>query len=262
MDSKLVRYGPASSCIYCGSTENLTDEHVLPFGIAGNAVIFTKASCKSCAKATSSIEASVLSQTLGLFREKYGVPTRHPKRRTGRAQRWVVSRSDTGKITPLNRKVEGDVRDLPAAYLALHLPPAKLLAAENANSEAKIWMWHNTTAEELTLLQKNQALHLGKFRPSDMYRFLAKIAHGIAVGELGTEVFSPSLTGIILGTDEDYPRCIGGLIELEPPDPEQLHVWNVGWARTPDGRGYAIVRLRMYALLGAPTYLIIAGVAR
>ncbi|MCA1615176.1 MAG: HNH endonuclease [Acidobacteria bacterium] len=47
-------------CIYCGTIEGgLSEEHVTPFGLGGQLVLL-HASCKRCAKITSSLETTLL----------------------------------------------------------------------------------------------------------------------------------------------------------------------------------------------------------
>lgn len=53
----LSRY--IGKCIYCGSTDNLTREHVVPRGLGGPWLLL-KASCKKCARITSDFEGGVL----------------------------------------------------------------------------------------------------------------------------------------------------------------------------------------------------------
>lgn len=52
---------PPNECMYCGSLKDkdLTDEHIIPFGMGGD-LVFRKSSCKSCAKKTSQDEMKIL----------------------------------------------------------------------------------------------------------------------------------------------------------------------------------------------------------
>ena len=67
-------------CIYCGSTENLTDEHIVPHGLSGKWQLL-EGSCQDCAKITSRFEESVLRKQLILPRTALSLPTYHPKKR-------------------------------------------------------------------------------------------------------------------------------------------------------------------------------------
>ena len=67
-------------CINCGSTRELTDEHVMPRGLSGRWII-KHGSCKSCAKITSAFEMAVLRNEFLLPRTALRLPTYHPKNR-------------------------------------------------------------------------------------------------------------------------------------------------------------------------------------
>jgi hypothetical protein len=76
-------YPSFGRCIYCHKTADeveLTDEHIIPFSLGGNAVIL-KGSCKACAAETTKIENEVGRKVLWDFRTHAGVQTRRPKER-------------------------------------------------------------------------------------------------------------------------------------------------------------------------------------
>lgn len=67
----------ANECIYCGNTEDLSKEHIIPLSLGGKIVI-PKASCASCRDLTSSIEHKISRQSFHLARAIYKLPTRRP----------------------------------------------------------------------------------------------------------------------------------------------------------------------------------------
>lgn len=67
------RYRAAGKCIYCGCTEQLTDEHIVPFALGGNLVLPT-ASCVACADRTKKYEQRTLRATLGNVRIRHNFP--------------------------------------------------------------------------------------------------------------------------------------------------------------------------------------------
>ena len=58
-DLAKLSYPPVGHCIYCSGTDNLTREHIVPFGLHGNAVL-PAASCARCRQITSAFEFQVL----------------------------------------------------------------------------------------------------------------------------------------------------------------------------------------------------------
>jgi hypothetical protein len=62
MESQILNnktYPPVGYCIYCGATEGLRVEHILPFGLQGTAKL-PQSSCGKCAKITGQQEQIVL----------------------------------------------------------------------------------------------------------------------------------------------------------------------------------------------------------
>jgi hypothetical protein len=67
-------------CIYCGSTKNLTSEHVVPFGLGGDFEL-PGASCVGCRDVTSLIERRVMEEQFTGPRLAIGYPSRHARAR-------------------------------------------------------------------------------------------------------------------------------------------------------------------------------------
>ncbi|MDA2920513.1 hypothetical protein MYX76_13650 [Desulfobacterota bacterium AH_259_B03_O07] len=66
-----IAYEPIGKCIYCGSSEDLSREHIIPLGLSGTAVL-PKSTCQECAKITGQIEQEVLRgplRAVRLYRE-------------------------------------------------------------------------------------------------------------------------------------------------------------------------------------------------
>ena len=72
------RYPPVGKCIYCGSdggAKGLSDEHMVPFSLGGDAVL-PKASCAACATETSKIELYLARHIFHGLRSHVGAPSR------------------------------------------------------------------------------------------------------------------------------------------------------------------------------------------
>jgi hypothetical protein len=87
---------------------------------------------------------------------------------------------------------------------------------------------------------------------------LAKIAHAYAVAELGLDSFTPCLQQMIIRRDlTDRPLLIGGGGGDEPPA-GVLHDIAIDCSpHTPPGA--VVVRIRLLAAIGTPTYYVVAG---
>lgn len=88
-------------------------------------------------------------------------------------------------------------------------------------------------------------------------QFLAKIAHCFAVDQLGDK-FTPLLFDLIrIPAKSQRFDLIGGDTTDFPPS-ENLHELGIEWRKI-DDIIYVIVRIRFFANLGAPTYIVVAG---
>src|SRR5262249_28159781 len=77
------RYDSFGECIYCrakASDTKLTDEHVVPYSLGGNAYI-RDGSCLDCAEETKKIEAVLGRKTYWEMRVQIGEQTRRKKER-------------------------------------------------------------------------------------------------------------------------------------------------------------------------------------
>lgn len=86
---------------------------------------------------------------------------------------------------------------------------------------------------------------------------LAKIAHSMAVAELGLAGFRPFLLDIIHGRAEDAHQFVGGRLKARPALPHRHEVLILGYEIGETTLVAAEVRL--FADLGAPTYVVVVG---
>ncbi|WP_354077823.1 hypothetical protein [Constrictibacter sp. MBR-5] len=94
-------------------------------------------------------------------------------------------------------------------------------------------------------------------------QLLAKIAHSFAVAEIGLGNFQPLLADFAVRSfplREQYTDCyhlVGGDPKSYAPS-EALHT--LGWGVWQNGlEAYLIVCIRLFASLGAPSYVLVAG---
>src|SRR5262249_9047921 len=86
---------------------------------------------------------------------------------------------------------------------------------------------------------------------------LAKIAHAFTSAELHPEAFTPHLTDMIQQRDlSSRAEFIGGGEGNEAPSSE-LH--QVEFDEAAASTGLVVVRIRLLAILGTPTYSVVAG---
>ena len=241
----------ADACIYCGSRAALEDEHVIPYGLEGEYVI-EDGSCRECAKITSRFEGSVLSQAILPARTVMGFRSRHKKR--ARPSDLPILVDPDGSRT---------VREIPLsdhpAYIALptFLAPALLRGAERPNLEVTPDVWsHLVGAKSLADVGRDLGgMPVGVSIEIDPYAFarmIGKIAHGfVAASDLGP--IETRLPAAILESGESIGWFVGGAPDITITKAGlhgvEVHVID----------GMVQVRVRLFAQMGAPEYLVVAG---
>ncbi|GAB2808174.1 hypothetical protein [Dyella kyungheensis] len=256
------KYDPAGFCIYCGDSQSkLGEEHILPLGIAGNALVFPAASCSTCAAVTGKVENELLKQGLGLFRHRINSPTRRRKDRPAEPLVGIGRRLGDGPLQDSGERMAIPIMEVPVAYFCLKfLRLPGILSGLLPSGEITWEFWCRAWEAEAALQRvrpTQEGLHLGGLRPITFARFLAKVAHGYAVAEIGLESFEPLLLDLILGRSEEISHLIGGDGRDMPPMDEEFYLTS-GWHEDVHG-SFLVVVMRLYANLGAPWYSVVVG---
>jgi hypothetical protein len=108
-------------------------------------------------------------------------------------------------------------------------------------------------------LTKKRGLLLATINPSAFLLFLAKIAHGFAVAIFGIDNFKHRLVPLILDkkTTDTLPYLIGG--DTQPIEPtHHTHIIKSAIAEL-NGIRYCLINIQLFAMLGSPRYVVIAG---
>ena len=255
-----TRFEAVGHCIYCGSNSDLTDEHMIPFALAGN-LILPDSSCRACAKITSDFERRVLRGFMEKARIAGDFPTRKPKRRPKSLTLQIGS--DDGY-----ENVELAPKDHPAILLLPLLEPPHFLT-ERPNGEGVTAVGYEAIYFGKHPSDVAKDLQVTNIRASENWdltsfgRLLAKIAYGYAVGVYGTipreDVF---VLPLILGLSDDASVWLGSVefalaIEVRNPTHALASAW------VPDPKNPAneilVVRVKLFADAGATGYEIIVG---
>jgi hypothetical protein len=256
-------------CIYCGSTEKPTDEHVVPINLGGKYVLF-KASCAVCQKEIHKVETHCLGFMQDLrYRRKIGgrrVEERPSTLKMLAFQSWDgVSEVDLLGKNP-NQKWE--LIEVPFEY---HLSTLVLPCFKQPRILRGLNPWQCSEAESLIdTWRYKESNEKGTEPPWPVYiereasywmlqRMIAKIAHGMAVWTFGLDNFRPYLMDIILG--KDLSECyylLGGVPAAKPPGrtPYEMQIVKATVGTT---RNQILVSVRLFSDLGAPIYTAIVG---
>jgi hypothetical protein len=205
-------YDAVNQCIYCDSSESLSDEHIFPYGLGGRLVL-PKASCSKCAKTTGKFEQNCLKKLYGVARHLLGIPSR----KKGMPKNVPISQKSRwgGYIS-----TEVPLMEYPAFLIDVKLdgPPLITVGIEPSSSVCNFAARLSIVSIKKDAKQVNFKRELN-FQTIDYARMLAKIALAYAVGELGLTNFKPldQLLKLIKNeTPYDTDYCVGGSQLIEP----------------------------------------------
>lgn len=257
-------------CIYCGAAENLTTEHIIPYGLNGKRVLL-RASCRACARITSSFEREVLRETLSGIRAVLNIRSRKKK----------------NKLRPLFVKMERNGRDfmqevpaddyiplIPALYAE---PPTYIKTcrrhqtgegSQNVQVVGKVIYRTNTQIDEL--LAKYNVSKIKPtftFNPTDFGRMLAKIAYCFAVERFGLNGITDNyvLPAILDEADGDLWHFVGcdynySKEDKRPARKGALNKQNaLIWGDLTVVDGDIFVWIRLFPLYDYPVYMLVVG---
>jgi hypothetical protein len=256
------------SCIYCSSSDRLSDEHVVPYSLGGTLTL-RAASCADCADITKRFEQVCARDMFGSFRAINLLPTRRKHQRPKELE--LLVEGPAGKQT-----LQVAVGDHPGVPVKLPIlpPPGMRMNAPKQLIQADTVRWLgiaeiNRTKAKM-IVDSTNATQLSARSPradlSAFMRLLAKIAHGTAHSMYHADGFVPFLPDYILGKDQHLPFVVGGVLEPAPKgatvhigDPARHtrlgHTIGVGPVNAVDGRVALICHIQLFSFLPpAPVY--------
>jgi hypothetical protein len=201
-------------CIYCGSTDSLSREHVIPFGLGGDLVL-RDATCPTCANETSKLELRLLRGHWWPYRQFLGLPSR----RAGEVVPDVsvtINRSDGTRQSaslPMTKQSVAMIFDFdPPSILKGKMrndsPNASRVAMKNLTAFPSVVQVDGSDYR----LRVDEKLEIPiNYDAADLCRFLAKVAHGYAISRRGMDCCSEFLLPqLILGKTEGAQSFVGG----------------------------------------------------
>jgi hypothetical protein len=232
----------------------LEKEHIIPFGIAGNALVLPKASCRQCAKITGRFEQECLRHLWWPFRTRIGAPSSSRERpETFRLRR--VNRAPGGGHELIGVS-DVSAKEYPLNYVALALLPPGILAGRPPSDNLEGAIWAAYSADEM---RKYEGMLMGPITPNTFSRMLAKIAHAYAIACKGYGTFESLLLDLIFGKTETANYWVGGEMEIPPISEEPLlHEINLRRG-TVKGQTYLIVTIQLFAFLPSPIYHVVVA---
>lgn len=256
---EVTHSAPIGHCIYCGKTDSLTDEHVIPLSLGGN-YILDKSSCKRCAAITGRFEGGITRGFMYEARVAGNFPTRRPKERpTHLPLLHGAGAEEKNRI------------DVPASEHPgfMHLPLLRKAGALEGREHSvgltiegfETLFFGQHPQETLSRLGSTDLQVTARYRGSEFARLLAKIAYCSAVASFGPlDRARVPVLPLILGKADDASHWLGSAnftlnVDLEKP----LH--SVGFSSEADpqdvSRAFLVVRVRLFSGSGATGYEVV-----
>ena len=243
-------------CIYClRQGIPLEKEHVIPEGLGGD-IVLLKASCRNCAEAIRPAEQFCIRNTFQAARTYLKI--RSKKKHKNNVRRFHAQRTPGGgwKEIPFDK--------YPFVFsLPVFDPPPILSGVLKTNNDHMlrgVYLWFSPGyKQKMDALGKELAVFTS-IEVGHLFRFIAKIAHGIAVADLGLDGFEPLATNLIRGIPDDISTSLVGTAEMLPPVWDQIPLHAVGVFETDDGYVGALVQL--FTSFHPPAFQVVVGRTR
>ncbi len=251
-----VAYPPAGHCIYCTATDDLRREHIIPFGLSGNAVL-PFATCRKCANITSGFETQVLRGPMRSVRVLRELRSYSKHRGAPVTERLDIKRNG------VRETVELRIDEYPTLlHFPTFAPPGLLTGQSRPGIEitgvVSVSFAPSPQAVLARLGGQEIVLESQPDRPVAFARMIAKIGYAMAFAEGAlSRVDGPSpVLPAILGEVDDIGRWVGTLTEPIRKYPGLLHRIAI---REDLDRRLIVAEVQLFADSETPSYGVILG---
>ena len=246
----------AGFCIYCGSTEQLSREHVVPYALGGTLTI-TKGSCEECRKKTHGFETDVLTGPLRMVRYIQNLPSSTKHRAAPKSVELSVKLRDGTE-----QQIEVPIEKAPILLAFYEFGEPKYSdPTRGVNLETGAIVtgsYGQDPGQVLSELRAKGMTIVGPpSRPVAFARLIAMIAYCFAFVQ--GHIKKLENPGELIKAFMDEPDTLGRFIgSLPPPFAKYEGVRiRIGIKVLESSIAYAEVQL--FAESGAPTYVVILG---
>ncbi len=206
-------YPPIGKCIYCGKTDDLRKEHILPFGLGGSTVL-QGSTCGGCAKVTGQVEQKVLRGPMWGLRIYRGLKSRTKHEHAPKCYPLKIIRNGS------EQTVELPVNEFP---ILLHFPVFEPPAYLNPKNYEKGILVSGVITVSFGHRPEDVARALGvesisleqRQEPVAFARMIAKMAYSWAAaeGKIGLLRGGSPVVSAILGKTDDIGRWVGTITD-------------------------------------------------
>jgi hypothetical protein len=155
-------FAPVGRCIYCGSTDSLSDEHIIPFALGGD-LILPEASCSCCRKITGQFEQTCCRLIMGPTRIRMKIQTRRPKERPDRLNFHVMRNDGTFDL------VSEPIKDHPTELMLSAFSKARILLGlpefQTGEIFSRVWRYGPNLQAMMEIAKKHggKGISVGRF---------------------------------------------------------------------------------------------------
>lgn len=206
-------YKPIGKCIYCGITKNLRDEHILPFGLSGTAVL-PDSTCQKCATITGNIEQKVLRGFMWLVRVHRDLESRTRHKEAPKSCFLIITKNGQ------EQQIEVPLEKYPILLnFPIFEPPAYLYPNEYKKGillSGIATVSFGQRPEEVAKSLSSEKTGIPQDQePVAFARMIAKIAYAFAAAERKLDLIFgvPLVLPAILCKKDDIGRWVGTLTE-------------------------------------------------
>lgn len=236
-----------NKCIYCGSTHDLTDEHIIPLSLGGKHVL-SKASCLSCAKQTSRLERRIAKDLWGEARAAYNAPSRRKRK----AKKYL-------DMDGLKVRTE----DFPGMFVFYEMPIPGILAGMDEDVDTtNLWRLraHGNMHRANEMYKKFPGRVKLKFThlPKQFGQLLIKIGYCQTLTTISPDDLSQSYTSYIFNENANVSFLVG--CTSSPPDiPKNVGSFLGNYMVGDLNKSLIVAQVQIFSELASPVYDVVVG---
>lgn len=252
LDGKV--YPPFGSCIYCGASDSLTKEHILPFGLSGTAIL-PQSSCRCCARITGAFEQALLRGSFWPVRVFRDLKSRTKHADAPSSYPMKVIRHGKEEMLELGLSDLPILLHFPHFVLPRHWTQVDRAGAVQLKGIATVLFGKRpeAIARELGVEEfRFEEVH----KPIEFARMVAKIGYAFACAEGAiNDLEGPAfVVPAILGKRDDIGDWVGTLEKPFASHPGILHRIEL-----PKKHGFLWAEVQLFADSETPSYVVMLG---
>ena len=265
-DTHRIVLGSVGKCIYCKKSDfELSDEHIIPYGLNGNQVLLD-ASCSDCSKITSAFERDILRHTFLLPRKAFRMRSYNKRKdevpaklKIGESVKYIKIPKDDAPI----------IFALPIFLQPSILDNRPFQPGIQGTGEFQIHEIRGIAKEKLRKKHGGPSkisFHIS-YKPTNFARMIAKIAYGFAVAHFGIDdIEDLGILSAIKGETDDIGKWVGCVNDERFAPNTVLHSWKAQIEfsyliekprETLDAR--LSYKISLFSLFNTPEYTVIVG---